>query len=388
MKQAIFPALCGALLSAAAAAQPLRAEEAFPLRASIPAFAPVAAAGLPDPPSGSGYTDCVPSSVPLMFDGGFEVRMCYETPAGETGEGKGGIWNSGESGLLGFFNRTNAEVLIKVLNGCQVNGHRWVFAAPATDLAYNLYVSSPSGDHWRQHNRQGVRASTGGSYTAFPCPPEPRTCTGGWVCLDIAPGEVHRSTGARPNAEFNIPTPPGTYTRARFRVRIHHGGWRPGNPHFRHQLFWFARERHRTGLFGFAMAAGEGGPIKPHVLFRSGFNQIHGEKGKYTFEDLLLRAGETYEAVYDFDAANDRTQLTLTDSSGRQVVRVEGRAHLLHPVTKARQTEFVFSQNNGPGGVRRRWMTASFGFSGAPGEARTPPGWVWSDLHVELLPKK
>ena len=134
------------------------------------------------------------------------------------------------------------------------------------------------------------------------------------------------------------------------------------------------------------MATGEGGPNKPHVLFRSGFNQVHGEKGKYS-EDGLLRAGETYEALYDFDAANDRVVLTLTDSNGRQVLRVEGRANLLHPITKARQGEFVFSGSNGPGGVERRSMRAGFGFSGAPGEARTPPGWVWSNLHVELLPK-
>lgn len=375
-----------AILPTLAAPVSILAQEAFPLRASIPSVDSSPAADLPGPPSGSGYTDCVPASVPLVFSGSFEVRMCYETPLGETGEGKGGIWASGESGLLWFFTRDNAEVLIKVLDGCQVNGHRWVFVAPVTDLAYNLYVSAPSGAHWRQHNRQGVRASTAGSVTAFPCPPQPRECTPGWVCLDIAPGEVHRSTSARPNTEFGIPTPPGTYARARFRVRIRHGGWRSGQTHFRHQLFWFARERHQTGLFGFAMATGEGGPTKPHVLFRSGFNQVHGDKGKYP-EDLLLRAGETYEAVYDFDAANDRTLLTLTDSSGRQVVRVEGEANVLHPITKALQGEFVFSGANGPGGVERRSIRAGFGFSGAPGEARTPPGWVWSNLHIELLPK-
>ncbi len=375
-----------ALLSIAASPTSLLGEEAFPLAASVPAFATAAAADLPGPPSGRGYTNCVPNSVPLVFDGGYEVRMCYETASGVTGEGKGGIWASGESGLLWFFTRDNAEVLIKVLDGCQVNGYRWVAVAPVTDLAYNLYVTSPSGAHWRHHNRQGVRASTGGSVTAFPCPPRPRPCTRGWVCLNVSPGEVHRSTRSRPNTEFGIRTPAGTYTRARFLVRIRHGGWRPGVTHFRHQLFWFARERHQTGLFGFAMATGRGGPTKPHVVFRSGFNQEHGNKGKYA-EDLLLRPGETYEALYDFDAANDRTLLTLTDSSGRQVLRVEGRTHLLHPITKARQREFVFSARNGPGGVRRRSMRVGFGFLGAPGEARTPPGWVWSNLHVELLPK-
>ncbi|MYA07014.1 MAG: hypothetical protein F4060_16055 [Holophagales bacterium] len=124
---------------------------------------------LPDPPQGFGYTDCVPEDTPLVFDGGYSVRMCYETPAGEVGEGKGGLWASGESGLLWFFSRDNAEVLIKVLNGCFYNNHRWVYVAPVTDLAFNLYVTDSEGRTWSHHNRQGETASTRSDNEAFPC---------------------------------------------------------------------------------------------------------------------------------------------------------------------------------------------------------------------------
>ena len=56
---------------------------------------------------------------------------------------------SDESGLLYFFDRDNAEILIKVLDGCGVNGHRWVFVAPVTDLALNLEVREVStGRKW------------------------------------------------------------------------------------------------------------------------------------------------------------------------------------------------------------------------------------------------
>ena len=123
----------------------------------------------PDPPTGSGYTSCRPETKPLVFDGGYEVHMCYETPAGEVGEGKAGIWTSGESGLLWFFSRGNAEVLIKVLDGCRFNGHRWVFVAPVTDVAFNLYVTDGNGHYWSHFNRQGEKAATGIDTMAFRC---------------------------------------------------------------------------------------------------------------------------------------------------------------------------------------------------------------------------
>ncbi len=124
----------------------------------------------PGPPSGEGYTDCVPQTTPLMFDGGYNVQLCYETPSGEVGEGKGGIWASGESGLLWFFNRGNAEVLIKVLNGCAHNGHRWVFVAPVTDLAFNLHVTDGVSEPWSHRNRQGEVATPARDTFAFECP--------------------------------------------------------------------------------------------------------------------------------------------------------------------------------------------------------------------------
>lgn len=124
---------------------------------------------LPDPPEGPGYTACRPETASLVFDGGFKVAMCYETAGGEVDEGKAGIWASGESGLLWFFNRDNAEVLVKVLDGCHLNGHRWVYVAPVTDLAFNLYVQGADGSNWSHHNRLGETAASRSDNFAFPC---------------------------------------------------------------------------------------------------------------------------------------------------------------------------------------------------------------------------
>ena len=123
----------------------------------------------PEPPSEDGYTDCVPQTTPLVFDGGYNVQLCYETPGGDIGEGKAGIWASGESGLLWFFSRGNAEVLVKVLNGCRDNGHRWVFVAPVTDVAFNLRVTDGVSEPWTHRNRQGQVATPARDTSAFEC---------------------------------------------------------------------------------------------------------------------------------------------------------------------------------------------------------------------------
>ena len=44
------------------------------------------------------------------------------------------------STLMYFFDESNVEMLIKVLDGCRINNRFWVFAAAATDLQYYLYV--------------------------------------------------------------------------------------------------------------------------------------------------------------------------------------------------------------------------------------------------------
>ena len=42
--------------------------------------------------------------------------------------------------LLYFFEPDNPEMLVKVVDGCAINGHWWVFGSAATDLPYQLSV--------------------------------------------------------------------------------------------------------------------------------------------------------------------------------------------------------------------------------------------------------
>ncbi|MDE2852324.1 MAG: fibronectin type III domain-containing protein [Acidobacteriota bacterium] len=120
------------------------------------------------------FTDCVPSASQITFAHGYTVSMCVEYQKdGETvvEDAKNYGLESRESGILYFFDRDNAEVLVKVLDACAVNQHRWVFVAPVTDLAFNLYVEeAATGKVWEHRNPKGGQtASTESDVAAFPC---------------------------------------------------------------------------------------------------------------------------------------------------------------------------------------------------------------------------
>lgn len=123
------------------------------------------------PPVGAGYANCVPTVSPLVFEGDYRVSLCYETAAGKTGEAGAGIYKSSQSGLLWFFDSENAEVLVKVLDGCDENGYRWVFMAAATDVAFHLYVTDGRNPPWSYHNKLGEAATTQTDNAALKCRP-------------------------------------------------------------------------------------------------------------------------------------------------------------------------------------------------------------------------
>ncbi len=65
----------------------------------------------------------------------------------------------------------NAEVLVKLLDGCGVNGHRWVYVAPVTDLAFKLAVRAGRGNKvWTYDKPKGYPAQVRSDLSAFYCP--------------------------------------------------------------------------------------------------------------------------------------------------------------------------------------------------------------------------
>ena len=87
--------------------------------------------------------DCVEdgTTMCLRTDQRFRVQANWRTAQGGGGPARVIPFGPTDSGLFYFFEDDNAEVLVKVLDGCAVNGHYWVFVAAATDVEYTLTVT-------------------------------------------------------------------------------------------------------------------------------------------------------------------------------------------------------------------------------------------------------
>ena len=61
-----------------------------------------------------------------------------------------------ESGLFYFFTAGNLELAVKVLDGCAINGHFWVFAVGLTNVAVDIEVEdTATGQVWRRGTELG-----------------------------------------------------------------------------------------------------------------------------------------------------------------------------------------------------------------------------------------
>jgi hypothetical protein len=82
-------------------------------------------------------------------------------------------FGSNDSAFFWFFNDTNFEVLIKVLDACEINGHWWVFFAGTTNQAYRVRVADATTQQIQVYHRFEGPPSPAETDTAtvFPCPP-------------------------------------------------------------------------------------------------------------------------------------------------------------------------------------------------------------------------
>lgn len=87
-------------------------------------------------------TECVPSDTVMCL--GRNERFRVEGDWRDFDGNRGSFMTvpyTRDSGLVWFFNENNIEFLVKILNGCNFNGHFWVFAAATTDVEYTLTVT-------------------------------------------------------------------------------------------------------------------------------------------------------------------------------------------------------------------------------------------------------
>ena len=75
--------------------------------------------------------------------GDYAVAVDYMDSAGNWVRGTPQNKLSESAAVFYFFDPSNAEVLVKLLDACALTGHRWLYSAPATDLPYRVTVYTP-----------------------------------------------------------------------------------------------------------------------------------------------------------------------------------------------------------------------------------------------------
>jgi len=116
---------------------------------------------------------CVPDSHTLCLSGSrFAVETAYKI-----GPGLSPLILStavpltDESGYFWFFDSSNVEILIKVLDGCAINGHFWVFAGGLTNVGVTLIVEdTQTGASKTYNNPIGTAFAPLQDTKAFSCP--------------------------------------------------------------------------------------------------------------------------------------------------------------------------------------------------------------------------
>ncbi len=113
---------------------------------------------------------CAPDEETLCLrDSRYQVRVEWWSEDGERTPAQVVHEGTNDSGLFQFFDQDNWELLIKVLDGCSVNGSIWVFAASATDRGYSITVTDTKTESDKEYrNNPGRRAPAITDVVAFP----------------------------------------------------------------------------------------------------------------------------------------------------------------------------------------------------------------------------
>jgi len=133
-----------------------------------------------NPGGGTGNGACVPDAATLCIDDQpgdqrFKVQVPFHTSQGGGLSGNGNpVSLAGEgfnrAGLFWFFSADNPELLVKVLNGCGLDGHYWIFVSGATNAGLTVTVTDTATGHaWTRTNADGTAVPTIQDTNALPC---------------------------------------------------------------------------------------------------------------------------------------------------------------------------------------------------------------------------
>ena len=110
-----------------------------------------------------------------LHDGRFSVEVDWRDFAGGQGGGEAVPQDrrrpfEPDTGFFWFFSADNLELMAKVLDGCALNDHFWVFLSPASTVEYDVTITDlVTGAVRVFHNAAGNAPSLTADTDAFPC---------------------------------------------------------------------------------------------------------------------------------------------------------------------------------------------------------------------------
>lgn len=108
--------------------------------------------------------------IACLQGGRFMAVVRFKDFAGVGGWARVAAGRSADTGIFSFFDTNNWELMVKVLNGCDLNGHFWVYASASTTIEYELQVfDNFLGTRRSYTNASGQVAVSVTDGSAFPC---------------------------------------------------------------------------------------------------------------------------------------------------------------------------------------------------------------------------
>ncbi len=140
---------------------------------NAPAPPTTAADSVVPPPAAQ--AGCATTSTQLCIGDRFAVKAHYHTAQGGGSNGDGQAIALAElgvsqGGLFWFFNPTNPEMLVKVLNACGVNNRYWIFYAAGTNVGFTVTVTDTQTNEVKTYTNPDLTAALPVQDTnALPC---------------------------------------------------------------------------------------------------------------------------------------------------------------------------------------------------------------------------
>jgi uncharacterized delta-60 repeat protein len=115
---------------------------------------------------------CAGSQTQACLVGGrFRVSVNWKESTGQAGTGNLTSFGSDNSSIFYFFDPTNFELLLKVLNGCGVDNQYWVFFSATTNVGFTITVTDTLHNVTKTYtNKVNVVAPPVTDTSAFACP--------------------------------------------------------------------------------------------------------------------------------------------------------------------------------------------------------------------------